>query len=87
MAADLSARLGWLNAEQVERVRVLLARARLPLVPPPELTPDDFLRLMAVDKKVQAGRLRLILLRDLGQGVIAGEVDVGRLRETLAMGK
>ncbi len=87
MAADLSARLGWLNAEQVERVRVLLARARLPLTPPPELTPDDFLRLMAVDKKVQAGRLRLILLRDLGQGVIAGEVDVGRLRETLAMGK
>jgi 3-dehydroquinate synthase len=38
---------------------------------------------MAVDKKVQDGRLRLILLRDLGQGVIAGDVDAGRLRETL----
>jgi 3-dehydroquinate synthase len=87
MAADLSARLGWLSLEQVERVRTLLTRARLPLVPPPELTPDDFLRLMAVDKKVQDGRLRLILLRDLGQGVIAGDVDARRLRETLEAGR
>ncbi len=83
MAADLSARLGWLSWEQVERVRALLARARLPLDPPPELTPDDFLRLMAVDKKVKDGRLRLILLRDLGRGVIASNVDTDRLRETL----
>jgi 3-dehydroquinate synthase len=86
MAADLSARLGWLSWEQVERVRALLARARLPLVPPPELTPADFLRLMAVDKKVRDGRLRLILLRDLGQGVIAADVEPRRLRETLEAG-
>ncbi|MFZ4790031.1 MAG: 3-dehydroquinate synthase [Candidatus Competibacteraceae bacterium] len=84
LAADLSARLGWLNPAQVERVRVLLTRAGLPLTPPPELTPDDFLRLMAVDKKVQDGRLRLVLLRDLGQGVIAESVDARQLRATLA---
>jgi 3-dehydroquinate synthase len=84
LAADLSARLGWLSGDQVERVRALLARARLPLAPPPELTPDDFLRLMAVDKKVKDGRLRLILLRDLGQAVIAEQVDLRALRETLA---
>ncbi len=83
MAADLSARLGWLSWGQVERVCALLARAHLPLNPPPELTPADFLRLMAVDKKVQDGHPRLILLRDLGRGVIAGDVDAGRLRETL----
>ncbi|MDG4552435.1 MAG: 3-dehydroquinate synthase [Candidatus Contendobacter sp.] len=83
MAADLSARLGWLTGQQVERIRALLTRARLPLAPPPELTPADFLRLMAVDKKVQDGRLRLILLRELGQGVIAENVAAGRLRETL----
>ncbi len=83
MAADLSARLGWLNGEQVERVRVLLTRAHLPLAPPPELTPEDFLQLMAVDKKVKDGQLRLILLRELGQGVIASAVDAQRLRKTL----
>ncbi len=83
MAADLSARLGWLGQEQVERVRTLLTRARLPLAPPPTLTPEDFLRLMAVDKKVKDGQLRLILLRELGQGVIASDIDAQRLRETL----
>lgn len=87
LAADLSARLGWLSGEQVERIRALLARARLPLDPPPELTPDDFTRLMAVDKKVKDGRLRLILLRDLGQGTIAEDVDARRLRETLEVSR
>jgi 3-dehydroquinate synthase len=84
MAADLSERMGWLNREQVERVRRLLERARLPTQPPANLAPDDFLRLMAVDKKVKDGQLRLILLRDLGQGVIAENVDPRLLRETLA---
>jgi len=86
MAADLSARLGWLTGAEVVRVRRLLDRARLPLSPPPELTADDFLRLMAVDKKVKDGRLRLILLRGLGNGVIADEVDPSPLRETLTVG-
>lgn len=83
MAADLSARLGWLNQEQVERVRRLLERSRLPLQPPPQLAIDDFLQLMAVDKKVKDGQLRLILLRDLGQAVIAGQVEPQFLQETL----
>ncbi|HMQ13541.1 MAG TPA: 3-dehydroquinate synthase [Candidatus Competibacter phosphatis] len=82
LAADLSARLGWLSEEQVGRVLALLERAHLPLAPP-DLTADDFLSLMAVDKKVQDGRLRLILLRGLGQGIIADDVDPIRLRETL----
>ncbi|HUM92348.1 MAG TPA: 3-dehydroquinate synthase, partial [Candidatus Competibacter sp.] len=43
LATDLSARLGWLKGEQVERVRTLLARARLPLNAPEGLTADDFL--------------------------------------------
>ena len=85
MAVDLSARLGGLTGAEAARVRRLLERARLPLNPPPELTADDFLRLMAVDKKVKDGRLRLILLRGLGNGVIADEVDPRLLRETLEM--
>ena len=83
LAADLSARLGWLKGEQVERVRALLARARLPLNAPEGLTADDFLRLMAVDKKVKEGQLRFILLRALGHGVIAEAVDPRLLRDTL----
>jgi 3-dehydroquinate synthase len=44
LAADLSARLGWLSGEQVGRILALLERAHLPLAPPPDLTADDFLR-------------------------------------------
>ena len=87
LAADLSARLGWLSGEQVGRVRALLTRAGLPLNPPQKLTADDFLRLMAVDKKVKDGRLRLILLRDLGQGVITNEINSQLLRDTLEAGQ
>ena len=36
LAADLSARLGWLSGEQVGRILALLERARLPLAPPPD---------------------------------------------------
>lgn len=83
LAAELSARLGWLNEKQVERIRTLLDRARLPLAPPPDLSADDFLRLMAVDKKVKDGQLRLILPRGLGQSIIADDVDPILLRKTL----
>ncbi|MBE2295466.1 MAG: 3-dehydroquinate synthase [Phycisphaerales bacterium] len=83
LAAELSARLGWLSEKQVERIRTLLDRARLPLAPPPDLSADDFLRLMAVDKKVKDGQLRLILPRGLGQSIIADDVDPILLRKTL----
>lgn len=83
LAAALSARQGWLSVAQVERVRALLGRARLPLNPPDKMISDDFLRLMAVDKKVKDGHLRLILLRDLGQAVLVDQVDSHLLRQTL----
>ncbi|MER2527933.1 MAG: 3-dehydroquinate synthase [Candidatus Competibacter denitrificans] len=83
LAADLSMRLGWLAADSAERVRALLARAGLPLAPPAQLTADDFLRLMAVDKKVKEGQLRLVLLRSLGRATLVSGVDPHILRSTL----
>jgi 3-dehydroquinate synthase len=61
----------------------LLRRANLPVEPPQTLTGTDFLRLMAVDKKVQKGRLRLVLLRNLGEGVIIDDIDPVLLQTTL----
>lgn len=86
LAADLSMRLGWLAADGAERVRALLARAGLPLAPPAQLTADDFLRLMAVDKKVKEGQLRLVLLRSLGRATLVSGVDPHILRSTLEDG-
>jgi 3-dehydroquinate synthase len=72
MAADLSRRLGWLQGEDIERIAELFARAGLP-VWGPRLGAARYLELMAHDKKVEAGKLRLVLLREVGRAVIHGE--------------
>lgn len=68
MAAELSHRLGWLSAEDVARIRALLQRAGLPTAGP-MLDAERYLEFMAHDKKVLAGRLRLVLLRSIGRAV------------------
>ncbi|MBI3576039.1 MAG: 3-dehydroquinate synthase [Gammaproteobacteria bacterium] len=83
MAADLSHRLGWLKEPDVTRIRALLERARLPVQAPPTLSAARLRELMSVDKKVQAGKLRLVLLKQLGEAVITGDVPTAVLDETL----
>ena len=84
MAADLSARLGWISANEAARCAALVARAGLPVKPPAGMKPDDFRRLMAGDKKVAAGRLRFVLLRGLGEAVLTSDFDHAKLDQTLA---
>ncbi len=75
---------GWIDQALVDRIRNLLVAARLPVVPPAPMTPALFRQLMAVDKKVAAGKLRLILLRGpLGSCVVTGDFDPAKLDETL----
>jgi len=82
MAADLSARLGWVSDQDVARIRKLLLAAKLP-VTVPEIGSDAFLSLMGQDKKVLDGQLRLVLLRKMGQGVITRDFDLQLLMQTL----
>ncbi|MCW8875110.1 MAG: 3-dehydroquinate synthase [Gammaproteobacteria bacterium] len=84
LAAELSRREGWLSTADVERIRVLLERARLPVKAPPSMTEQQFLDLMAVDKKVLDGGLRLVLLKAIGEAVISGDFQPRHLHETLA---
>ena len=84
MAADLSRRLQWLSAADVARIEKLIRRARLPVRAPGALSPARFLELMAVDKKVLDGRLRLVLLRRLGEAVVTGDYPRPELEATLA---
>lgn len=83
MAADLSLRLGWLGAGERERIVRLLQAAGLPVEPPPGLGPERFREIMAVDKKVQRGRLRLVLLQGIGRAVVTAGFDPMALDETL----
>lgn len=84
MAADLSARLGHLDQAEVQRLRSLLLRAGLPAVPPP-IGGRQMGQLMAMDKKVARGRLRLVLLSGLGEAYVDAGVDDDALQLTLSL--
>ena len=83
MALEMSTRLGWISSAERDRCVRLLLRAGLPVVPPAEMAPEDFLEHMAVDKKVLDGRLRLVLLRRLGEAVITDDFPREVLDATL----
>jgi 3-dehydroquinate synthase len=82
MATDLSRRLGWVDGDAVQRVRELLQRAGLRTAAPP-IGAGRALDLMAMDKKVLGGRIRLVLLARIGEGVVSGDYPVGELQQTL----
>jgi 3-dehydroquinate synthase len=83
MAADMSVDLGLLPAADAARVRRLIERAALP-VHIPEVSAAAALEHMRIDKKVLGGRLRLVLLRHLGEAFVSADYPVTALTRTLA---
>ena len=83
MAAELSMKQGWIDESAVDRIRNILSRAKLPITPPDDLSPERFMELMSVDKKVLDGKLRLALIKSIGQSVITSEFDPENLRQVL----
>ena len=82
LAAELSRRMGLIAPADVDRVAALFHRAGLPVVAP-ALGYDAYMNFMGVDKKVEAGRIRFVLLRNLGEAFISGDYDPAALRATL----
>ena len=72
MAAELSRMRGWLTDADVARIEAIHRAAGLP-VRGPALPIGQYLELMAHDKKVEGGRLRLVLLEGIGRAVIDGD--------------
>ncbi|MFO7304551.1 MAG: 3-dehydroquinate synthase [Gammaproteobacteria bacterium] len=83
IAADLSARLGWISAQDRERAVDLLARLALP-TQAPKIGAARARALMGMDKKVLDGRIRLVLLRALGKADVVGDYPPEVLDATLA---
>ena len=84
MAADLSQRMGWLTNAEVARIQESFKAANLPIVPP-SLGVDRYLDLMSLDKKVENGKIRLILQQAIGKSVITSDYDVEKLKVTLSV--
>jgi 3-dehydroquinate synthase len=82
MAAELSLRLGWLSVPELARIESLFKRAGLPVVGP-KLGVDRYLELMSHDKKVEAGRLRLVLLRALGKAVMHADAPASEIAASI----
>ncbi len=83
LAARLSLAMGWLASGELERIERVMAAAGLPTEPPADLAGEQMLELMAVDKKVQDGVQRLVLLRAVGEAVVSADFDPAALRAVL----
>ena len=83
MAACMSRESGYLTAEELDRVTRLVARTGLP-THVSNVMPDIALQHMRIDKKVQAGRIRLVLLRGIGSAFVSADYGEAALRHTLA---
>ncbi len=73
-AAHLSAQLGYCDAALQSRIEQVLVRADLPTRIPTELDPELIYSAMFSDKKKAGGKLRFILIRDVGDVFIDGDV-------------
>ena len=84
MAADLSLRMAWLTANEVTRIKNSLVAANLP-INPPDLGATKYLDLMGLDKKVENGKIRLVLQQGIGKAVITSDYDAEKLAATLSL--
>jgi len=73
MAARLSEQLGYAKAGLEERIRAVYRAAGLP-VEIPAFPLSDWFEAMMHDKKAMGGRLRFVLLRDVGDAFVSAEV-------------
>ena len=78
IAMDLSRRLGLVTVDAVFRVKKLFESAGLP-VRGPQMGAERYLELMRHDKKVQDGKLRLVLVKGIGEAIVsdaASELEI-----------
>ena len=82
-AAEMSRRMGWLPESDVVAATELIARAGLPVNGPADLDAQRMTKLMQVDKKVLDGRIRLVLLRSVGEAVVTDDYPADTLAQTI----
>jgi len=74
MGAELSARLGLIDADYAQRIHRVVARAGLP-VSGPRLGASRYLELMRHDKKARAGAIRFVVIESPGRACVRAADD------------
>ena len=82
MAAAVSGECGTFGRPDVARVSALLQRAGLP-VNARDVRSSTALEHMKIDKKVQSGRIRLVLLRGIGEAYVTADYPDAALHKTM----
>lgn len=82
IAARVSRHMGLVSSDTVDRTVNLLRRARLPVLGP-KLGFQRYLELMGHDKKVEAGKVRFVLLKDIGDAFVTAGVPKDVLASVL----
>ena len=83
IAARVSQAMGMFKEADVARMIKLLERAQLP-VAAPAFGVERYIELMGIDKKVESGKIRFILLRGLGTAYLTADVPKSALTTALA---
>ena len=81
----MAARLSGLPDRDVDRLVRLIAACKLPVEPPP-IAAADMLSAMGLDKKAAGGRIRFVLLDELGSARLSSDYDAARLDAILGAG-
>ncbi|MAT93893.1 MAG: 3-dehydroquinate synthase [Halioglobus sp.] len=83
LALQMSARRGNIDEREVQGLREMLRDMHLPTEAPESMSAEQFIDLMGRDKKVVDGRLRLVLLRGMGDAVVVDDVTEKELAALL----
>lgn len=82
LAAELSRRMKLISEADINRIRKIFIQAGLPITAP-KMSPEKYLQLMLLDKKVEAGKTRFILLNRIGEAVMRADIPPTLLTETI----
>ena len=76
---------GLISVKDLEKMRALLTTYRLPIaLTDAPFSPEKVLEIMQSDKKVQAGKIKFILLNGVGEGIIDSTLNKGELIDGIA---
>ena len=82
-AANMSARLGYCDETLQGRIEAVLEKVNLPTRIPSHLDPELLYDVMHKDKKTAVGKVRFILIRDVGDVFLQGGVPETAVFESI----
>lgn len=83
MAAQTAKLLGKFTTADIDRIKTLLIRAKLPVTRPSQMTSDAYIPHMLRDKKVLSGKLRLVIPTQIGQVEVLDGIDKNIVLESI----